>query len=75
MIKIRWGRLYGKRFIWVFVHNGEHKLFNVLVKTINPRFERMSGVTVSNDCLKIIGGDKKKIKEDVKFFGQVTIYL
>ncbi|WOL06198.1 zinc finger BED domain-containing protein RICESLEEPER 2-like [Canna indica] len=40
----------------------EHTFFQLLMKTLNPKFESMSRVTVRSDCMKIYALEKKKIK-------------
>ncbi|WOL14748.1 zinc finger BED domain-containing protein RICESLEEPER 1-like isoform X2 [Canna indica] len=40
----------------------EHAFFQLLMKTLNPKFESMSRVTVRADCMKIYALEKKKIK-------------
>ncbi|WOK92737.1 zinc finger BED domain-containing protein RICESLEEPER 2-like [Canna indica] len=40
----------------------EHAFFQLLMKTLNPKFESMSRVTVRSDCMKIYALEKKKIK-------------
>ncbi|WOL20040.1 zinc finger BED domain-containing protein RICESLEEPER 2-like [Canna indica] len=40
----------------------EHAFFQLLMKTLNPKFESISRVTVRADCMKIYALEKKKIK-------------
>ncbi|KAL6552579.1 hypothetical protein OROHE_007943 [Orobanche hederae] len=40
----------------------EHEFFVMLCKTLNPRFEKMSRITLRNDCMKLYALEKKNLK-------------
>lgn len=40
----------------------EHEFFILLLKSLNPKFDPISCVTLKNDCIKIYALEKKKVK-------------
>ncbi|XP_062003222.1 zinc finger BED domain-containing protein RICESLEEPER 2-like [Rosa rugosa] len=51
----------------------EHAFFNMLLKSLNPRFEKISRVTMKSDCMKIFSREKTRIKQMLAGVSRVSL--
>nr|CAD1823589.1 unnamed protein product [Ananas comosus var. bracteatus] len=51
----------------------EHAWFNVLLKVLNPNYEKISRKTIKNDCMEVYDNEKDKLKKMLKSVGRISL--
>lgn len=51
----------------------KHFWFNVLMKTLNPSYQKTSRTTIRNDCLQIFQSRKETLKKELKHVHKISL--
>ncbi|KAM0926139.1 hypothetical protein ACQ4PT_003946 [Festuca glaucescens] len=51
----------------------EHFWFNVLMKTLNPSYQKMSRTTIKNECMRIFQSRKETLKKELKHDNKISL--
>ncbi|KAH7658200.1 Tam3-transposase (Ac family) protein [Dioscorea alata] len=51
----------------------EHVWFNVLLKTMNPQYEKISRNTIKNDCMKLYEHEREKLIKTLKHVDRISL--
>ncbi len=51
----------------------EHAWFNILCKTLNPNFVKISKTNIRNECMKVYDVERHKLKKIFKTIDQISL--